>query len=57
MINTNKNKRWTVYVGAIEVNDYFMSKEEAMALALEYAIADYDDVYIINVDTDEEVNL
>ena len=40
---------YTVYVGGLEVNDYYMTKSEAENLASQYDV-DYDDVAIIQID-------
>ncbi len=40
-------KEYTVWVGGIEVNDYYLSKKEAKVLALSFE--DYDDVVIDNI--------
>lgn len=37
---------FTVWVGGVEVNDYYMSIEDATDLAAEYVNDKYDDVYI-----------
>ena len=39
---------WTVWVGGTEVNDHYLTKEGAEALALSYS--DYDDVCITKVE-------
>lgn len=39
-------KRFTVWVGGSEVNDYYLTKEKADALAFEYEVRGYDDVTI-----------
>lgn len=39
-------EKWTVWVGGIEVNDYYLTKEEAEDLAQEYEADGYDDVQI-----------
>lgn len=39
-------KKYTVWVGGIEVNDYLMSKTDAEALAEEYREDGYDDVVV-----------
>ena len=39
---------YSVYVGGLEVNDYYMTKSEAENLASQYD--DYDDVAIIQID-------
>ena len=40
---------YSVYVGGLEVNDYYMTKSEAENLASQYDV-DYDDVAIIQID-------
>ena len=47
-------KRWTVFVGGTEVNDYLMDFTRATALAQEYADDGYDDVVVMQYDTGEE---
>lgn len=47
--NTIKNR--TVWVGGIEVNDYYLTKNEAQQLANEYKAKGYDDVQIETVRT------
>jgi len=42
-------KEYTVWVGGTEVNDYYLSKEEAKRLANEYTTDGYDDVIIEKV--------
>ena len=44
-------KRFTVWVGGFEVNDYLLTKNEAEILADEYEEDGYDDVII------EEINI
>ena len=39
-------KEYTVWVGGTEVNDYYLTKEEAENLAFEYKDDGYDDVII-----------
>jgi len=39
-------KRYTVWVGGVEVNDYLLTKEQAENLAFEYEQDGYDDVAI-----------
>lgn len=41
-------KTYIVWVGGIEVNDHYLTEEEAKNLADEYLDDDYDDVYIEN---------
>lgn len=50
------NYLYSVYVGGLEVNDYYMSLSQAQYLASQYD-AEYDDVQIVNIDeTDERCN-
>lgn len=39
-------KKYSVWVGGVEVNDYLLTKKEAENLAREYRKAGYDDVVI-----------
>lgn len=39
-------KNWSVWVGGIEVNDYMLSKEEALQVKEHYETRGYDDVQI-----------
>ena len=39
-------KLYTVWVGGMEVNDHYLNKEKADALAQEYIDDDYDDVIV-----------
>jgi len=41
---------YIVYVGGLEVNDYYLSKEKAIELSDEYLDDGYDDVEIVNID-------
>jgi len=47
-------KEWTVWVGGSEINNYLLTKQEALNLALEYE--DYNDVIIQNVKTGEIIS-
>ena len=40
-------KKYSVWVGGVEVNDYYLTKEKAEDLAFEYKDDGYDDVHII----------
>jgi len=40
---------WTVWVGVSEVNDYYLTKEQADRLAQLYLDDDYDDVIVEKV--------
>ena len=44
---------YSVYVGGLEVNDYYMSLSQAQYLASQYD-AEYDDVEIVNIDDTDE---
>ena len=44
------NKKYTVFVGGIEINDYYLNIKQAKSLKKVYQDDGYDDVYI------EEVN-
>lgn len=43
---SKKEKLYTVWVGASEVNDYYLTLEDAIDLAHEYEDDGYDDVVI-----------
>jgi hypothetical protein len=42
-------KKYSVWVGGIEVNDYYLSKTQADEIALQYRQQGYDDVAVINI--------
>lgn len=42
-MTTEIKSRWTVWVGGVEVNDYYMTETDAQKLADEYKTAGYDD--------------
>lgn len=42
-------KHYTVWVGGVEVNDYYLTKQEAIDMAEEYINDMYDDVVIEKV--------
>lgn len=42
-------KTWTVWVGGVEVNDNYLTLEEAERLRDDYLDEDYDDVIMENV--------
>jgi len=42
-LTTEIKSRWTVWVGGVEVNDYYMTETDAQKLADEYKAAGYDD--------------
>lgn len=46
-------KKYSVYVGDGEVNDYYLTKEQAEDLAEEYRKDGYDDVVVEEFDLDE----
>lgn len=43
-------KWYSIWVGGCEVNDYYLTKEDAEILAAEYEADGYDDVYIEEVE-------
>lgn len=43
-------KKYSVWVGGCEVNDYYLTKEQAEDLAEEYKADGYDDVEIEEVE-------
>lgn len=47
-------KKWSVWVGGVEVNDYYLTKEHAQDIAFDYVDDDYDDVVIMDTDGNEE---
>ena len=42
-----REKRYSVWVGGTEVNDYYLPKDRAKVLALEYRDDGYDDVVVM----------
>ena len=46
--------KYTVYVGGVEVNDYYLTLDKAHELATEYKEKDYDDVLILEAPNAEE---
>jgi hypothetical protein len=46
---TETKSRWTVWVGGVEVNDYYMTETDAQKLADEYKTAGYDDATVEEV--------
>jgi hypothetical protein len=46
--------KYTVYVGGAEVNDYYLSKDEAWELADEWELDGYNDVEVAEVEIDNE---
>lgn len=58
VITDGTEKRWSVWVGGVEVNDFYMSFEDADELAMAYYVDDtYGDVVLYQVDTGEEVRV
>jgi len=39
-----ESKKFTVWVGGVEVNDYYLTEDEAKDLVKEYEMDGYDDV-------------
>ena len=48
-----KEHTWSVWVGGVEVNDYYLTYEKAKSLANEYINGGYDDVVITSTDPDK----
>jgi hypothetical protein len=46
-------EKYTVWVGGTEVNDYYLSLEEAEMLAFEYQDDGYDDVKIQKIEEEK----
>ena len=42
----DNGKLYTVWVGGVEVNDYYLPKDKAESLAEEYRAEGYDDVIV-----------
>lgn len=42
--------RYSVWVGGVEVNDFYLSLDEAKVLALQYSSEGYDDVTIKKIE-------
>lgn len=53
MSRTHTNELYTVWVGGTEVNDYYLTKEEATELATKFIKDGYDDVEIELVNMSE----
>lgn len=47
------DKRYSVYVGGVEVNDYLVDRKLAEAIASDYKHAGYDDVSIYPYESEE----
>ena len=48
---------WTVWVGGDEVNDYYLTKDKAKDLAMDFIADGYDDVQIENLSNDKNYQL
>lgn len=57
VITDGLEKKWTVFVGGAEVNDFLTDFATAEKMALDYAEDDYDDIVLYQYDTGEEVRL
>lgn len=44
-----KMTKFTVWVGGVEVNDYYLTESEAYWLAMQYELQNYDDVCVEEV--------
>jgi hypothetical protein len=49
-ITDHQPLKHTVWVGGVEVNDYYLSKEDAETLAEKYRKEGYDDVIVEEID-------
>jgi hypothetical protein len=47
-------KEYTVWVGGVEANDYYLTRDEAQALANEYISDEYDDVVVVRISKNDE---
>jgi len=45
-------ENYTVWVGGVEVNNFYLTKEKAETLAEKYKLDGYDDVFVENVGED-----
>ena len=54
-LTDGKERRWSLYVGGMEVADYLMDFKRAERLADDYIDDKYDDVVAYQYDTGEEV--
>lgn len=57
VLTTGEEKRWTVYVGGMEVNDFILTFQTAERLGLSYLDDKYDDIVLKQLDTGEEVRI
>jgi len=48
-----KSKLFTVWVGGVEINDYYLSKDNAYKLAQKYIDNGYDDVIVEEVSNEQ----
>ena len=48
-------KRFSVWVGGGEVNNFLLTKDDAIELAFEYLDDEYDDVQVIDTETNEAI--
>jgi len=48
---------WTVWVGGDEVNDYYLTKDKAKDLAMDFIADGYEDVQIENLSDDKNYQL
>lgn len=55
ILTDGKERRWSLYVGGMEVTDYLMDFKRAERLADDYIDDKYDNVVAYQYDTGEEV--
>lgn len=57
VLTDGTEKRWTLFVGGVEVNDYLHDFDTIANLADEYLEDNYDDIVAMQYDTGEEVRI
>ena len=57
ILTDGTEKRWAVFVGGAEVNDFTMNFNDAASLGEDYLEDGYDDIYLYQYDTGEEIRL
>ena len=53
LMTKRKSKLFTVWVGGVEINDYYLSKDNAYKLAQKYIDNGYDDVIVEEVSNEQ----
>lgn len=52
---TSPERKYTVFVGGAEVNDHLLTWGQAVLLSQSYDVQQYDDVAIVDTNTNEQV--